>query len=784
MWKNYIKLAFRNLKKSKNNTIINILGLAIGFSACIFIGLWIKNEINFDKNHQNYNNIYRILTKHYYGSQQSWSTGSPPAVAPSMEEHYPEVLRACRLQNGTSSNSIKYQDKIFKEELQFADASIFEVFTLSLIAGSYEEAFHNNYVTIISQVIAQKYFGNENPIGKNLIMDNDKDLEVIGILDDIPQNSSIRFDLFVPLEIMNDLYREDATKTWYNCSFNSYIILQPGTDYKEFREKTKSFITDNYSESDTEPYVYPLSNQHMRLYGYRGLVLTMSIIGGLILLIACINFINISTSSAMKRAREVGLRKISGARRIQLIFQFFIESVLVCFISLFLSLVITEFLTSSFNEIIQTNIELLKSDNVIYLLALPFAAIIIGSLAGFYPAIVLSSFKPVTTINQSSQKFGGRSLIRKVLVTMQFIIAITLIICTMVIINQSKFMLTKDLGYNQNYLIYVPLQGEIKQNPEMYKAALSKNPNIKNITFLGRNPTGIWTNGSGWQWEGKPEDLDPFVTYQGVDTEYLKTFEIEMLLGKYYDETSDPTSEIVINESFAKSISVDNPVGLSLQHGDDSFKIIGVTRNFHFKSAHHKVGAIALYLNTEDNFEMVSYKYAYMRISADNIPQSLKFIEEKTRELTPNFPYELKFLESDVETLYQGEVQTAKLISSFAFLAVFISCLGLLGLSTLITQQRTKEIGIRKVLGSTVSQIVNLLSSQFMKWVLLANLIAWPLAYYLMAQWLMNFPYKISLSFIYFLAAGAITIIISFITISYNSIKSALQNPVETLRYE
>ena len=784
MLKNYIKFAFRNFSRSKNYALINIIGLAIGICACIFIALWVQNEITYDKNHENYDHIYRVLTKHYYGSQQSWGTGSPPAVGPAMKTTFPEVLNSCRLQNGTHSTSVKYGNKLFKEELQMADASIFEVFTLPLIAGSYEKAFHNNHVTIISQEIAHKYFENENPIGKTLLIDNEKELEVIGILQDIPENSSIKFDFFAPLEILNDIYSPNNTKTWFNCSFNTYVILQPGTDHIDFREKTRIFITDNYPESDTEPYVYPLSKQHMYLYGYRGLVIIIAVIGGLILMIACINFINLSTSFAMKRAREVGLRKLVGAKRIQLINQFFVESILITLISTILGLALAEIFSSQFVSLTNSKIEIFSRNNLIYLSILPLAAILIGSLAGFYPAIVLSSFKPVTTLKQSTHRFGGRSILRKVLVTLQFVIAIILLVCTFVIINQSNFMLTKDLGYNKEHLVYVPLQGFIKDNPEIYRKALEENTNIQNITFLGRNPTEIWTNGSGWEWEEKPEDLDPFVTYQGVDTNYLETFQIDMLHGNFYDENSDATAQIVINESFAKVISDDNPVGITLHHEDDTFQIAGVTKNFHFKSAHHKVGAIAMYLNTNNDFKIVSFRYAYMRISAENMQETLKFIKHTTHSLTPDYPYELKFLEADVEKLYLSEVQTSKLITSFAFLAVFISCLGLLGLSTLITQQRIKEIGIRKVLGSTISQIVALLTSQFVKWVLIANLIAWPVSYYIMESWLRNFPYKITLSIWYFIFSGLTALIIAFGTISLNTIRAANRNPVESLRYE
>lgn len=784
MFKNYFKISFRNLIRFKAYSFINIFGLAIGFCACVFIGLWVRNELSVDKFHTNIDNIYRVLTRNYYGAQSYWGTGSPPAVGPALKEKYPEVLNSCRIQNGTSSSSLKYGNKLFKEDLQRADPSIFEIFSFPLIAGSYQEAFENNYTIILSEDLAQKYFPEENPIGKKMIYDNQHELKVIGIMKNIPQNSTIRFDIFVPLEIVNDLWRENYTKTWYNCSFNTFILLQPGTDLEAFREKVKTLIHDNYPESIDESYPYSFSREYLYLYGKLGFIVIIAIIGALILLIAIINFINLSTSFALRRAREVGLRKLVGARRQQLIIQFFMEAILICLLAIVLSLVLTELLQPVFESIVGIDIELFSLANLIYFLAIPLLAIIIGSLAGFYPAIVLSSFRPLITIQRSSSRFGGRSVIRKLLVTIQFVLSITLIICTIVITRQSSYMMNKDLGYKKDYLVYVPLQGPTKEEPLLYKKKLLGNPDIQSVCLLGKNPTGIWTNGSGWQWEGKPDELDPFVTYQGVDADYLRTFEIEMLQGEFYQEDTDPSAWIVINESFAKTISEDNPVGMTIHHGTDNFKILGVTKDFHFKSAHNKIGALVMYYNIEDSFQMVSFRYAFLRLNAAEIQKTLAFIEDTTRKLTPDHPFEINFLEADVEALYRGEVRSRKMILSFSVLAVFISCLGLFGLSTLIAQQRSREIGIRKVLGASVAGMVGLLTNQFVKWVILANIIAWPLAYRFMQIWLQNFPYKIELKLWYFLVAGSLALLISVITVAYNTLKAASCNPVDVLKYE
>ncbi len=784
MFKNYLKIAYRNLFRFKSYSFINIFGLAIGFCACIFIGLWISNEISYDRFNENIDNIYRVLTRNYYGSESYWGTGSPPAVGPAMKDKYPEVQNSCRIQNGANKGSLKFGSKLFKEELQMADPTVFEVFTFPLLSGSYQEAFNNNYTMIISEDIAQKYFPDENPIGKKMIYDNQYELEVIAVMKNIPENSSIRFDIFVPLDILNDLWGEGSTSTWYNCSFNSFITLQPGTDLEVFREKAKTLIHENYPESIDESYPYPFANEYLYLYGRLGVVVTVAIIGGLILLIAIINFINLSTSFALRRAREVGLRKLVGARRLQLVIQFYLEAIIISLLAILTSLALVELLQPVFESIVDTSIELFTRTNLLYLAAIPFVAILIGSLAGFYPALVLSSFKPMVTIQRASTRFGGRSVIRKILVTLQFVLSIILIISTIVITKQSTFMMNKDLGYNKDYLVYVPLQGPIKEDPEIYRKKLLENPDIQNVCFLGRNPTGIYTNGSGWEWEGKPDELDPFVTYQGVDNYYLETFQIELMQGEFYREDTDGSAYIVINESFAKTISEDNPVGMSIHHDGDDFKILGVTRDFHFKSAHRRIGALVMYLNNENQYDFVSYRYAFMRLNAGNAQSTLTFIEETTRALTPDHPYEVNFLETDVEALYLGEVRSRKMITSFAVLAVFISCLGLFGLSILITQQRSREIGIRKVLGSSITGIIRILTNQFIKWVILANIIAWPLAYKAMQIWLRNFPYKIELSIWYFITAGVLAVLISMITISYNTYKAASCNPVEVLKYE
>ncbi|MFC1898573.1 ABC transporter permease [Candidatus Cloacimonadota bacterium] len=784
MFKNYFRIAFRQMILNKVHSSINIIGLAVGLAACILIALWIQNEITYDRFNENLDQIYNVPTKLLYGTQVSWSTGAPPMVGPTLKEKYPEITNSARHVNGAVDISISYENKVFKEAVQLADPEIFEVFTIPFLVGSYEKAKNNDFTIAISESKAKKYFGNENPIGKTILLDNKHELEVIGIFKEIPQNSSVHFEIFAPVELANLIWREDYTKTWYNCSFITYITVVPGTVEKELEEKIASLIKDNSPESTTEPLLYPLSRLHLYFFNNLKSVKTVAIIAGLILLIACINFVNLTTAKSAKRAREVGMRKVVGARKQQLVSQFIVESILFSLISILIAVTLAEIFLPLFNNISGRELVFINSSNIYLLIILPIFGIVLGFLAGIYPSFVLSAFKPVKVLKGSAISLGGRSIVRKILVILQFSLSILLIISTLVIVQQTNFLQTKDLGYDREHLVYVPLQGKIEENPELLREALIKNPNIENVTFLGRDPTSIWTNGGGWSWEGKPEDLDPYVTYQGVDHEFLNTFKIEMAQGKYYESDTSGASNIVINESFVKKMNVENPVGMQMQYGDDYYTVLGVVKDFHYKSTHRNIGPIVLFKNNEKLMGWLAYRFAFMRINSENIHETLDFIEQTTRSLTPDFPYEFHFIEEDLDRLYRDDRQTASILTSFAVLAILISCLGLLGLSTFLTEQRTKEIGIRKVLGSSITQIIHLLTSDFLKLVLISNLIAWPVAYYILQKWMESFPYKIGLNLGYFLLAGLLTLFVALITVSVQAIRAANSNPVKALKYE
>jgi len=786
MFKNYLTISLRNLLRNKLYSLINILGLAIGISTCVMILLWIQSELQHDRFNKNVDTMHQICTKIWYGARASWGTGTPPAVGPAIKEQFPEVVNSCRLVNGTADYTIRYHDKLFNEEIQFADPSVFEVFTFPLVSGSYEKTKSNPRTIILSEERAKRYFGDENPVGKTLLVDNQYDFEVVGVMKDIPENSSYRFNIFVPIEFVNTCWQENYLTTWYNCSFNTIVQLQEGVDRKQFNEKIKTFIIDNSpdEEETKEPLLYPFNQFYLKLYGRLSAAISIGIIAGIILLIACINYINISTARSSRRAREVGIRKIVGGQRKSLIGQFLVESLVITLISICIALIFVEFLLPVFNSITGKHLEFHLFGNPLIFLSIPVVWFITGILASIYPAFFMSRYKPVTILKKANIGLGGKSVLRKILVTIQFGLSISFIIFALFLYKQTSYLRTKDLGYTPDNIVHVKLEGDLLENPEILRAELYTIPEVQEVTFLGRDPTSIWTNGSGWEWEGKPEDLDPFVTYQGVDHNYLNTFGIEMAQGEFYSEDTPGDQFIVINESFVKKMDVENPIGMTLTQDDQHLQIIGIVKDFHFKSNHHKIGALVLYHNNENTYNFLTYRRAYIRINASNISHTVKEIERMVKRLAPEFPTQVNFLEADIERLYQGEVKFEKLIIAFTTFAIFISCLGLFGLSTYLAQRRSKEIGIRKVMGSSVPQIVKLLSFDFLKWVLLANIIAWPVTYYIITSWLQDYPYKINLTLWIFIVSGLAAVLISIITISINTIKAAHSNPVDSIKYE
>jgi putative ABC transport system permease protein len=784
MFKNYFKIAFRNIIKHTIHSFINISGLALGMACSILIFLWIQNELSFDKFHEYINDIYQVPTRQQYGSEIFIGSGAPPALGPALKNDYPEIVNSARIRVGRCELLVQYDGKHFMEQIQMADMSLFDIFTLPFVKGSHKYISSDPHVIVITEKIAAKYFNDEDPIGKILTIDNRYDFRIIGILQNIPKNSTLQFDFMVPLEFIQELRGESITQ-WSDCSYRTFVQLQKNIPWKEINQKIAGRIKKENENSNEEPFLYPFSR--VRLYSWSGHggriveVRMFMLVAFLILFIACINFTNLSTALSAKRAREVGLRKVLGANRRQLVKQFLGESILLSFIALFFALFLIELFLPYLRILTGKPLVIDYFGNITVLMSFLGIAFFTGILSGSYPALFLSAFQPVKVL-KSFMKTGSKGFdLRKILVVAQFTISIILIIGTIVIYNQLHFMRNKDLGFNKDQLIYITVNGNLEQNFSLMKNELLKNASILNITMSSQTPTGIYANGSGWNWEGKPDDIDPMVTELVVDGDFIKTFQIKIAQGRFFtQEFSSNSLDVVINERFTDIMEQESPVGKRLMLDTYEFNIIGVIKDFHFKPLNTSIEPIII----SNNPEFEKFKYMFINISPENIPQTIALLEKAAQKFNPDFPFEFHFLDDDYDQLYHAQQQTDQIVRYFSLLAIFISAIGLFGLSLSTTEQRTKEIGIRKILGASVSGIVAILIGEFTKWVLFANLISWPIAYFIINKWLQNFAYRIGLTIWPFLSAGGLALVIALLTVSWQTIRAAMANPVKALRYE
>ncbi|MCK4645264.1 MAG: ABC transporter permease [Candidatus Aminicenantes bacterium] len=788
MFKNYLKITLRNIKRHKSYSFINIAGLAIGIASCILILLWVQDELSYDKYHEYADDLHIVATSLQFGKETGHSTGAPPAVAPSLKAEYPEIINSGRIQNGSRSMLIRYGEKLFRERIRFGESSLFQMFSFPLIKGDPQSVLDAPHSLAMSEDMASKYFGEEDPLGKIVTVDNTYDFTVTGVFENIAPYSSLRFNFIASFEFLRELIRENFIDTWSNCSFINFVQLDPNTDYREFSQKISGRVKTADKGSNITLFLAPYKN--LRLHGLMGRsgripqVRMFGIIAFLILLIACINFMNLSTARSGNRAKEVGMRKVVGAQRKDIIWQFFGEAGLMSFIALALALSLAQLFLPAFEKVSGKSLSLFS--NVWSLAGIFCITLLAGLFAGSYPAILLSSFKPVEVLKGTLQSGASGGVFRKVLVVAQFSISIALIIGTVVIFKQLNFLNDRDIGLNKEHIVYIPLSGNLAQTAEIFKGEMLRHQNIHQVTLSSHVPTGVYWNGNGWNWEGRLPDVDPLVTYMGVDLGFIETFQMEMADGRFYSPDSRPdTLNVVVNENFARLMGEESPVGKQISQEDDKlmprvYTVVGVIKDFHFKPLYEEIGPILLFFRQK----WIAARYMFMRIGAKNVEQAMAHIEKAHIKFNPDFPFQFRFLDEDYDNLYRGQAQFGKIVRYFAGLAIFISCLGLFGMASFMAQQRTKEIGIRKVLGASVSRIVLLLTKEFAKWVLVANIIAWPVGYILMRNWLQNYPYRISIGVTIFLFSAVATLGIALLTVGFQAVKAAVANPADSIRYE
>jgi putative ABC transport system permease protein len=756
--------------------------MAIGMACAILILLWVQDEWSYDRHFENANDLYRVLeTKYYTGGKLDQGVLTPSPLAAALKKEYPEIIRSSRYLS--LPISLPKGDEYIFEELASVDKDFLKMFNIKLVRGDIKNALNGPHDILITEVMANKYFGNEDPIGKTLTVMKQFVFTVTGVVKSLPHNSHIQIGFLVPFEFLKDLGAN--INDWGNIPCFSYIELHKGTDSKIVDKKILDFIKRHNKESNSEIFLQNIKKIHLYSSGkYAGdisghgditYVRILSLIAIFILIIACINFMNLSTAQSAKRAREIGIRKVAGAKKRNIVIQFLGESVLIVFVAVAIALILVELLLPDFNNLIGKHLNVNYHSAGLYI-GLMTMILFCGLLAGSYPALYLSSLKPVNIINGILDKTAGNAGFRRVLVISQFSLSVLLIICTIVVGNQLKYMQNKKLGLNIDNVGYFPFSMGMQR--ETLKRDLGSNPDIVSVTIAGQNPFSIRDSEGGFSWAGKKEGDNVLFHLLGVDVEYAKTFQHKLKEGRFFSsEFSTDATAVVINEKAAEIMGIKNPIGEILTSSQGlKLKIIGVVKDFHFQSLHTKIEPLMMHL--DNGF------FCFVRIKSGDITSTVESIKKTFKSYNLAYPLDFKFLDEDYNKLYQTEERMGKIFGYFSFLAIIISCLGLIGLSLFMTEQRTKEIGIRKVNGARISEVMTMLNRDFVKWVAIAFVIATPIAYYAMNKWLESFAYKTELSWWIFALAGLLALGIALLTVGWQSWKAATRNPVEALRYE
>jgi putative ABC transport system permease protein len=803
MFKNYIISAYRNLIKHKFFSAINIFGLSLGIACCILIFAYIAYELSYDSYHKNADRIYRIVSKRTVSGETNELARSPAPVGPTMVDELPEVINAVRF-SPTVKRVFAYQDKTFFEEgVLYVDQSIFDVFSFAMIEGDPKTALELPFTMVFTEKTAQKYFGDENPVGKIINWDNKFDYRVTGVVKDPPPNSHFTFNALASFATF--IKYDPRIGSWNGGSFPTYLLLQENTDIEKFLPKMNAFHEKHLGPAlrengiVLESYLQPLKSIHLHSHVLYELgdnsdirmIYAFWAIALIVLLIACINFMNLATARAASRAREVGMRKVLGAQRTKLILQFLGESCVFSLLSFALGLFLARLVLPYFSSLAGLPISLdpLAHPSMFAL----FVAMVafVGLLAGSYPAFFMSGFKPIAALRGNVPEGSKSSWFRSVLVVFQFALSAVLIISTMVVFNQHKYMRDKDLGFNKNNLLAVAIQNdEVRIGLEAFKQDLLAVNGIDSTGLSSMVPGEMYLFNIGTVPEGHTQDQMIRMDYFRVDYGFLDTLEIGVVQGRGFSKliTTDYTDAVMINQTAALSLGWENPVGKTIGIPSDSGLerkiIIGVFEDIHQRSLYSVVDPTVIeYIGTQGAISNRARRLS-IRLNTDDIPGVMNKIEQMWKDTFPSHPYYAFFLDEFFDGQHQAEEKLGSLFRTFSLLAIIIACLGLFGLASFTTEQRTKEIGIRKVLGSSVGAIVMLLCRKFFVLVVIANGLAWPIAFFAMRQWLQNFPYPVTIGIGAFILTGVIAFAVAMLTVGYQSVKAARSNPADSLRYE
>jgi len=787
MIRNYFKTAWRNLLHNKTFSLINIFGLALGMTCSLVIMLWLKDELKMDRFHANDKRLYRVMENQFYSGNTSTFESTPGILAENIVKDIPDIQMASQI---LWEEEVLFTagDKYDKEKGRFVEKDFLRMFSFKLLKGDPATALARPDAVVISKKLADKYFKGQDPVGKMIRVDNKDNVMVTGILDEIPQSSSLKFDFLMSFEQWRK--NNNWAKEWGNNGPRCAVLLVPNASLANVNAKIKNYIKTKNKDSNVElflqnygeSYLYSDWDNGKQTGGRIEYVRIFTFVAIIILLIACINFMNLATARSLRRAREIGVRKVVGAGKRQLISQFIGESLFVSFLAVCLSLVIVALLLPSFNTLTQKHLAIDLADPSFLLIILGLT-LVTGIISGSYPALFMSSLKPIVILKGILKFKPSATYFRKGLVVFQFFLSIFLILGMIVIYRQIDYIHNKNLGFAKEDLLYMPLEGDLSKTFLTFKQELLKQPGIKSVTSAQSSPLEVGSSTQGVRWPGKDTTKLILFSNNPITYDYIRTMGIQLIQGRDFSpEYGLDSMNYLVNEAAARKIGYKDPVGKELTMWGDKGTIIGLMKDYHHNSLHVPIEPLILRLHKKS--WGAYWGNVIIRTEKGKTKQAIAGMEKLYKQFNPGFPFKYYFTDDEIAKNYRSELTVSKLSRYFAFLAIFISCLGLFGLVTFTAEQKTKEIGIRKVLGASVTGIVQMLSKDFLILVLIAAVIAFPVAWWAMHRWLNDFAYRVNIGWWIFPVAGVIAILIALLTISFQSIKAAIANPVKSLRTE
>ncbi len=780
----YVRTATRFFRRHRGFAALNIAGLTIGMLAFLLIMTWVRNELSYDRFHENLDSLFMILSRDPAGA--TWST-TTYALPPVLKSDYPEVVDFARVWPWNDS-LVRYGDLRFDEDdITLADPGFFRMFSFPFVRGNPETALADKNSIVLTEETARRYFGEEDPLGKVLHLDSPgQDFTVTGVVRDVPPNSSIRFDMVSRVEWLG----EDRLARWDEFVAFAYVRLRPEVSVESFNKKIEGIFQERVSPNwPPKPFLQPFSKSYLYANGRPGIVVRIvmfSVIAVLILLMACVNFMNLSTAQASQRAREVGLRKTVGASRAQVARQFLAEAMFVSVLSLALAVSILPVVLPAFSRLAGKPLVLSGPGAGGLVLIAGLAAVVTGLLSGSYPAVLLSSFRPVETLRSQMSASPGGAAFRKVLVVFQFAASVGLILCSIVVARQLRFVQGFDLGFNRDEVVTLESNPQLQERYDAFRQELLKDPGVLSVTCAAQLPLSVGQT-IGVDWEGNPGPIPARIGYTMVEYDFFETFEMDIVRGRPFSRefAADETGSCVVNEAAARMFGWDDPVGQTIIWSQGAIdpsirnvRIVGVVKDFYDRSLRSEIRPFMFRIYRP------WFQFVFIKVDGGRVPEALDRIQAAFTKFAPDYPYGYEFLDEAFHRQYAVETQQGRLFGAFSLLSIIVAVLGLLGLAAFTAERRTKEIGVRKVLGASVSSLVAMMTKEYLVWVVAANLVAWPTGYYFMTKWLAGFSDRISLNVLLFLASSAVMLVVVLAAVGARTLQAARANPVDSLRYE